>query len=178
MIVDESVLEMRPALPEQGVTVLAILDAAAQRLLARGIQQWQSPPPQWFADFIHQQVAQGEVYIAWKGTTAVGTLRFEWQPHALWKALLSEDVQKPCGYIYTLAVLPSFAGRGVGQHMLAWAEKHVQARGCTWVRLDCMALNARLRHYYEQTGYAYCGEGCLDGFDLALYQKRLDAPNR
>jgi GNAT superfamily N-acetyltransferase len=65
--------------------------------------------------------------------------------------------------------------RGLGRHLLAWAETAAAQAGLTWLRLDCMAENPALRTYYERAGFKHVRDVVGRGWAASLYEKRVSA---
>ena len=61
------------------------------------------------------------------------------------------------GRVFSLAVLPDRARRGLGAALLAACETAAWQRGCTAVRLEVRADNAPAIRLYERTGYMCFG---------------------
>jgi ribosomal protein S18 acetylase RimI-like enzyme len=79
-------------------------------------------------------------------------------------------------YLHGLRVLRAYAGQGIGRAILRWAEGRVAARGRIYLRLDCMADNAKLRAYYEEARFRYVGEQTDEDepdWRASLYEKRV-----
>jgi len=77
------------------------------------------------------------------------------------------------GYVHSLAVSDSAQGYGIGRALLSWVQSAIEAQGRHYLRLDCIATNHALRHYYEAQGFVNRGE-VVDGADrLALYELDL-----
>ncbi len=83
------------------------------------------------------------------------------------------EVPPAAGYLYGLAVHPRARGRTVGAKLLAWAEEHVRQQERIYLRLNCVASNAKLRRYYEARGYHLHGLASTFNLDRALYEKQL-----
>ena len=59
------VLTIEQAKPDELRLVIDIVDEAAAWLFAKGItEQWPSPTPKRFAEFMEKQIARGDVYVA------------------------------------------------------------------------------------------------------------------
>jgi GNAT superfamily N-acetyltransferase len=139
---------------------LEVLDAAARRLEAQGIRQW---PTAFAAEEVIPRIEAGQLWLFGDGAGTV-TLDYE---DPLW-------VGRPAraAYIHRLAVRES--GGGLGRAILAWVGDRVASQGCELLRLDCVAHNARLRHYYERAGYEYVA----DVREVALFERRLTPDER
>jgi ribosomal protein S18 acetylase RimI-like enzyme len=81
--------------------------------------------------------------------------------------------QEPdAGYVHRLAVRRAYAGRGMGRALLEWAAAQTAGSGRVWLRLDCMADNRRLCHYYESLGFVQRGIVGNDRWSGRLYEQR------
>lgn len=79
--------------------------------------------------------------------------------------------------LHNLAVHRSFAGRGLGVELLAWAEKHTAKLGKPHLRLDCVADNPVLSRYCQEAGFT--SRGVVDAhyphatYRLHRYEKQV-----
>lgn len=150
-------------------TAVALLAEAAARLHERGIQQWASPPPPGLALLLEREVAAGHLYVVRLAATArlIGLFRLRWAD-AYWATVPGE-----AGYLHSFALCTDACGYGIGAQLLGWLGDYLRSRHCHYLWLDCVAFNPRLRRYYEEQGFIYCGQ-VVDGEDtLALYQLTL-----
>lgn len=163
-------LEVAPARVEELPLVMKIIDEAAQWLLARGIRQWESPPPLEAWERFREFIRQGLVYLARDGVSGetLATFRVEWSGGALW-----DNDEQPAGYLYTLALPPRHIGRGHGVEIVCWLKKFFLQRDRRFFRLDCIASNERLRHWYESLGFQYRRTVQEGAYVLALYELDL-----
>lgn len=68
----------------------------------------------------------------------------------------------------------SRAGRGLGEHLVACAEREARAAHAHWLRLDCAAENHGLRVYYRRLGSQEVRDQDVDGlFTVTLLRKAL-----
>ena len=58
---------------------------------------------------------------------------------------------------------------------MRWAEEHAAAAGKAFLRLDCVASNARLRAYYGRAGYGRVGDVTVGEYTQVRYEKRVAA---
>lgn len=80
------------------------------------------------------------------------------------------------GRLYSIAVSPSARGRGVGELLLAGAERAVVARGKQAMRLEVRPDNTGALRLYEKNGYRVFGSypGFYeDGTDALRLEKQL-----
>jgi ribosomal protein S18 acetylase RimI-like enzyme len=83
--------------------------------------------------------------------------------------------------LYSLAVAPRAAGRGIGKRLLAEAEAAALRRRARRVRLEVRADNRRAIRLYEKAGYQLIGERpgyYSDGMTALLYARDLPPAER
>lgn len=79
----------------------------------------------------------------------------------------------------SVAVAEAGTGRGLGAQLVAAAEALAQRAGCTRMRLEVRADNARARRLYERTGYVLfttVEDYYEDGEAALRFEKALQAP--
>ncbi len=146
--------------------VLRILNEATEWLQSKGIDQY--PPNFYSPTQIMEEIRRGEVYLAREGSQVVGTITLQWSDSSVWG-----DTPPDAGYIHKLAIRPEHTAKGVGRALLEWAGNKAKAGGKTYLRLNCMFENPRIRRYYEDAGFSYRGEVTYQGLRDALYEKHL-----
>jgi GNAT superfamily N-acetyltransferase len=106
-------------------------------------------------------VEAGEVWVATDGDdeVMVGVV-----------TLRTED---GVAFLGTLAVTPELAGRGLGTRLLAWAEDHARAAGCSEVRLYTNAAMIENLAWYPRHGYHETERGTVDGYDRVQLAKLI-----
>jgi ribosomal protein S18 acetylase RimI-like enzyme len=113
--------------------------------------------------------------------------RFLASPHAVLR--IAEQRGRFAGYVlvlfrpvsgvarlYSIAVAPDMAGRGVGRCLLAAAEKAAIGRRCTLMRLEVQDRNTAAIARYAKSGYRLLGRRRHyydDGGDALRYEKDL-----
>jgi len=164
-----SLVAARPASPWELALVMEIFDEAARWLLARGIHQWESPPPPDCWTKFRDEIAEEHVYLVTRdgSDVVVGTFRIAWSGEPPW-----ED-ESNAGYLYSLALRPCYIGQGIGPAVISWLAKHFASLGKEKFRLDCIAANERLRKWYEELGFGYRGVVTDGPYVLALYERDL-----
>ncbi|MFF3956578.1 GNAT family N-acetyltransferase [Streptomyces sp. NPDC001890] len=131
--------------------LVRLRDDAARWMLARGINnQWQ--PGELDEEHFRRVMAGGEVWIAEAAGRVAGAWELWWTDEDAW------GPQPPvAGYVHRLMVDRSSARPGTGRLLLRAAEQRVAGAGRAFVRLDCLAGNARLSSYYLNDGYRIVG---------------------
>lgn len=57
------------------------------------------------------------------------------------------------GWIYSLAVLPEYRGRGLGSRLMRHAEERLKLLGCPKINLQIMQGNEAVEAFYRTLGY-------------------------
>lgn len=148
-------------------TVLSILEEAARWTSHRGIEGWQ--PGSFSRRRIADRIERGEMYLAATSGQTFGTFALQWSDAEVWG-----DAPEDAGYVHGLAIKRQFGGRGLGREILRWAEKRAALLGKSYLRLDCRADNRGLNEYYERAGFRCRGRVRVWGFEVNLYEKRVD----
>ncbi|WP_328696028.1 GNAT family N-acetyltransferase [Streptomyces sp. NBC_00342] len=143
---------LRPATDGDFAAVARLRDDAARWMLGQGITgQWR--PGELTEEHFRLTVKRGgEVWIAESGERMVGAWEVWWEDEAAW------GPQPPvAGYVHRLMVDRETAPPGTGRLLLHAAERRIASVGREFVRLDCLADNARLNSYYLDEGYRAVG---------------------
>jgi ribosomal protein S18 acetylase RimI-like enzyme len=86
---------------------------------------------------------------------------------------LGKDPQ--AGYLHTMAIRRQFAGRGLGEELMAFAEKYFFEKGLEKLRLDCSAENKKICEYYDSHGFRTISQMDWKSMPLFLKEKSLKA---
>lgn len=110
-------------------------------------------------------VAERSIFVAEENGKIAGTFILRHKPEAAYaqahwqKELLYDKVF----VIYTFAVHPDYAGKGVGFQMLQYIEQYAKEQKVESIRLDVVDVNVPAIHLYEKSGFTY-----IDTVDLGL----------
>ena len=140
-------LGVRTAAPDDIDAVADILAEVSAWLRTKGIRQW---PARFPADFFDGYVRRGELYVATIGNEIVGTVTLQWRDPPFW------GERQDAGFVHRLAVRRTHAG--CGRTLLDWAEQQAVQQGRSFLCLDTLSSNTRLRRYYEELGFRAVGE--------------------
>jgi [ribosomal protein S18]-alanine N-acetyltransferase len=94
----------------------------------------------------------------------------------LGKALVFFRRNSAVARLYSIAVAHGARGRGIGEALLAQAERAARRRGATHMRLEVRQDNAAAMRLYERRGYTRFAERpgyYEDGGDAWRYEKDL-----
>lgn len=151
---------IRPGNAADIADVLAMLDGAAQWLLARGLtEQWgpdsQSANPHRIA-LISDAAANGGLHLAVIGDEVVGALVVGAAPDDV------PPVHESELFVRLLVTHRSYGGRGIGRLLLDRAREIAVTAGRALLRVDCYAgADQELVRYYEKQGFT-----ATDRFEL------------
>ncbi len=168
-------LQITLAQSEHLNTYIEFLEDVACWLSQRGISQWLPGTFRQSKAYYNNSIAKGETWLAYRGEELVGTLRLCLQDSIVWPEITVHNAL----YLYTFAVKRTWSQQGMGKELLGWAEAYADHQGKEYIRLDCMADNHFLRHYYLQAGFVNCGEVSVNypapvgTLHLCRFQKRL-----
>jgi ribosomal protein S18 acetylase RimI-like enzyme len=87
--------------------------------------------------------------------------------------------RSPLARLYSIAVTPALAGRGIGVLLLAAAEAIAVHRGCTAMQLEVHEANQAAIARYRKSGYHEFGRHAhyyQDGGDALRFRKTLASP--
>ena len=146
-----------------------VLQEAARALEARGQPLWSQH--ELTPDALRKAYPDSEMYLGfYEGEAVAGMILLANDP------LFWPDVQRGESlFIHKLAVVPKVQGRGMAAQMLAFALDRTLEQGKRYVRLDTAAERPKVRAFYEQHGFVHVGERKVEQFDVALYEKKVDA---
>ncbi|WP_143173453.1 GNAT family N-acetyltransferase [Nocardiopsis flavescens] len=128
--------------------VVDLLNEAADKLEARGIDQWK---PGWMTEQrLRPMIQRGETFVvhdARGDLVATVSLSPEADPD-FWT---HREQKVPALYLAKLAGRPS----GIGAWVLEWAIEYAGRHGYKAVRLDAWASNSGLHSYYVRNGWIH-----------------------
>jgi GNAT superfamily N-acetyltransferase len=152
--------------------VIAILAESAAWLKTKGILQW---PDRFPESVITGALESGDLYVAMERNQIVATVTLQWRDPSFW------GNRNDAAFVHRLAARRSHAG--IGQRVLEWAADQAKSRNRSYLCLDCLSTNERLRRYYEDLGFRRVKEisgpsdhphGAAHGaWSAVLYEKAL-----
>lgn len=149
--------------------VLAVMRDAAEWLKERGVNQWNGMLTPKGPELVDHRVKTGVAYLAALNGEKMGTVAILWEDVFVWDEKGRDGL---AGYIHGLAVLRKYAGKNLGREILKWAMDEISAQRPA-IRLDCMAENPRLCHYYEELGFLNVGQKSYpNGWKSNLYEMK------
>lgn len=139
-------LEIRPATLEEIAEATRILVEAATWLAQTGEMRWR--PDQFSREMLEPLVESGELYLAFRGEHAVGTMYLQLEDQAFWSDVPAAESL----FIHKLAVSLEARGTRVSQALIEFSKLEVLRRGRKYLRLDCRD-HTKIRALYENAGF-------------------------
>ncbi|GHH99310.1 GNAT family N-acetyltransferase [Neobacillus kokaensis] len=168
MLLDDS-FQIRIATSDDRNSIIHLLKQLAQWMKDNEINQWQFLLAGGDDAEIAQAIENNETYVVMKdndlaATFTVSTIQSDWD-----RELWGEDNSSNSLYLHRLGIDLNYMKIGVGRAILSWIESNFQGE-VEYVKLDCVADNMKLNHFYKNNGFELVG--VTDGFNK--YQKKLD----
>lgn len=134
------------------------------------------------ADTAKAALARGDLFVAEEdgriiGTAIINQIQVDAYAGAPWKHSAADD---DVMVLHTLVISPEESGKGYGRAFVAFYEQYARENDCPYLRMDTNVKNARARAMYHKLGYdeigvAPCVFNGIEGVQLVLLEKRLDA---
>ena len=150
--------EIRNATQNDIHTITDILNAATQKLLAKGVMQWEYP---WDERAVESFIS--DFYIVFSEGNAVGCFGLK-----TYSGLVFTDDDSGL-YFYHLAVHPDCSGKGLGKEICRWVTEYSESNGIN-IYLDCWAGNDKLRSFYTDAGYEYMGDFPEEDYFISAFK--------
>jgi ribosomal protein S18 acetylase RimI-like enzyme len=161
MVVVWSRLVVDRAQPSDATAVEELLDAAAAWQQTHGIRQW---TPGLFREEVHRAIADASLYVARREVAVVGCFMLDEGSPRMTQWLIEHGREPRNGLnVGRLAVARQAIGQGLGVELLNAASRLAARQGIAYLWLDCPADNTRLRRFYVEAGFTYCGDNDIFG---------------
>jgi GNAT superfamily N-acetyltransferase len=142
----------------------AVLQSAARRLERAGKLLWDAS----MFSAEHLGSWMGELCVALEGAQIVGVMRLQTEDAPVWP----DEPEGESLYVHKLAVADGWQGHGISGALLGFAQDQARARGCTWVRLDCVD-RPTLRAVYERFGFRHRDMRQVGTRTACRYERRV-----
>jgi GNAT superfamily N-acetyltransferase len=139
-----------------------VLNETALDLHNKGINQWEYP---WNENEVINQIQSSFLYIVLVDQQAIGTFGI--------KDIDSISVCQiqPCShYLYQLAILPEYQGKGYGRAIIDWASGYARETDRS-LYLDCWAGNEKLKSFYQENGFNYEGDFPEEDYYISIFKR-------
>ncbi len=154
--------------PEQKAAFLEVLASANQRMVKKGIVQWL--PCHLTAEAVFEPGK--EPYLLLQDGVPAATALFSVEDPVFWP----DKEPGSAVYVHRFSVAEKFAGSGLPQELLAFAESYARERKIPFLRLDCRADRNKLRAVYEAFGFRFVDIVEVDVPGVHLCNARYERP--
>ena len=150
--------QIRVAEPGEAEVLYGWIKQWSQWFKDHGVLQWVPPYPrarfekELDAGLVRCCAETGET----KGMVTIFDSPPDYHPEGVW-----EDA--PSWYLCRVVVARTFGGKGIGQMMLQAVEAAAAREGRRRLRIDIVASNPFLKHYWEGSGFRIVSEGSIRG---------------
>jgi GNAT superfamily N-acetyltransferase len=152
-------MEIRLAKQGDLKAILNVLNAAALTLHEKGISQWEYP---WDEKELVDQMEF--LYVVTVDNQVIGIFGIKDID------CLNEYLVEPSSnYLYQIAILPGYQGKGFGQGITFWAREYANGLGKP-LYLDCWAGNQKLKRFYQENGFDYVGDFPEENYYISVFR--------
>jgi GNAT superfamily N-acetyltransferase len=157
--------------------LLELLRACVTQMQSSGIDQWDDVYPS--EATLRADVAAGSLYIAAAaGHPLAGAFVVDQRQEPEYAAVPWRLADAPVGVVHRLMIHPSCQRRGLGRHLMGFAEISARRLGCGAIRLDAFTGNAPSLRLYESLGYRDAGAVRFRKGTFRCFEKALEPSPR
>lgn len=142
--------------------IIFLLNAATRDLLEKGIQQWEYP---WDKDVLREEILNNQAYVVVDQESIIGVFFI--------KNVLAKDhppiMKENHLYLYRIAIRPDYQKSGVGEEICG-AAFSIAKEANRNIYLDCWEGNEKLKNFYKNTGFIYCGDFPEDDYWISVFK--------
>lgn len=152
-------MKLRVAKARDQQAASKLLMEVAQRLQAKGSQQWQQILNGSEEEIITQRIANETLLVAENEAEEVIALCYLYQEPSQWdQDLWEESVQPNIYYLHRVALGNQVSGQKIGQEFIQSIQDYLSQHGEEVViRLDCVSYLAVLNDLYQNSGFQQVG---------------------
>lgn len=150
--------------------MLFLFKEVANWIKGTGSEQWGDVARGENDDEIKQAIMEKSAFVVKREQLIVAVFILYLKPSD-WDEWLWEQTNESAVYLHKLALKPSEIGTGLGSNLLKWIEIFLVNNGNEKLRLDCIADNKKLNHFYLKNDFKKLGVS--KGF--SLYEKELSS---
>jgi ribosomal protein S18 acetylase RimI-like enzyme len=163
-------ISIRQAKPDELATALSLFEAAAMKLRAKGINQWQhwiDPTPD-YVQWVKTGFDNKEYFFIEKADQLAGMFRLMYSDEAYWGKQTDS-----AAYLHSLVTKTEFEGQSIGSTVLATMTVYLRQKDVKYFRLDCKADNVALCNYYIRQGFVPVRTQAVAHYTVQLFEKKL-----
>lgn len=153
-------IDIRKANKEALNSIISILNKVTLDLHKKGINQWIYP---WKYKKIEEDIAN--TYIITVKEKIIGTFSLKSMETNLMPSINKTNKL----YLYRIAILPEYQGNNIGVKVINYAI-NISSKLEKELYLDCFAGNLKLRNFYAQAGFEYCGDFPEEDYEISVFK--------
>jgi len=159
-------LSIRPVFPSRLERFSEILVEASAPFVQAGKPMW--PASSLTPDALREQYGEADEFYLGRDASGqdVATLILQLEDTVYWPGATQGEAL----YVHKIAVLPEFAGQGIGKRLLDFAWSQALTRRCV-LRLDCDTQRSALCAFYTRNGFEQVGERLVGDYQAALFER-------
>ncbi|MBN2897271.1 MAG: GNAT family N-acetyltransferase [Clostridia bacterium] len=142
--------------------ILYVLDSATRNLLEKGIQQWDYP---WDEEIINEEILNNQAYVILDEEKVAGVFFIKTIESGEHPPIMKEGHL----YLYRIAVRPDYQSQGVGEEACG-AAFTIAKKANRIIYLDCWEGNTKLKEFYSNTGFNYCGDFPENDYWISVFK--------
>lgn len=132
-----------------------ILYQTAYWLSEKGSEQWSGLLKGEDVHNIEEAINRKEVYVVYLGDKVIGTFAL-WDQQTDWDIdLWTKEDTRDYYYLHRIALAKDSHGQNLGKELLRAVKQIARDTNKKAVRLDCIASNDYLNHFYKSNGFTY-----------------------
>lgn len=147
---------LEPATDQDFDEAYTLLVACKEDLMTQNIGQWDDNYPN--PDHVAADIHQGGLFKYVLETDIVGIISIDSKQEPEYSSIPWTYTGGSIAIIHRLAVHPLLQGRGYGSRIMDGAEKIINEKDFSTIRLDAYAGNLKLLEFYEKRGYRRVGD--------------------
>lgn len=132
-----------------------MFERAVEHLRSHDLDQWDEQYPN--IETLENDIYCGDMYVLYEGKKIVAAIAINEHQEKEYEQGKWKDDGKTA-VIHRLCVDPKAQGKGIGRRMMDFAERLIDEKGYTSIRLDVFSQNPRAYQLYKKLGYKYTGE--------------------
>lgn len=154
--------EIRLAEKDDISIIVELLNKVTLNLHEKNINQWTYP---WDLEEINTDIKNKNTYVITIDKLIVGT--FSIKDMDINEIL---HISKPNNlYLYRIAILPAYQGKNIGLKAISYAFQ-VSRNLSKTLYLDCWAGNIKLKSFYSEAGFDYCGDFPEEDYMISVFK--------
>ncbi len=135
---------------------MRILALCVEHMRLHGIEQWDDVYPN--LEAVERDAQSRSLFVTRENGVCVGSVSLNEEQPAEYAHVQWSDIDGRALVVHRLCVHPEWQQRGIGRHLMGFAEEFAKRHGFSCIRLDAYTGNLRAVGMYERRGYRRVGQ--------------------